>query len=224
MKLSNSIRRAAFVVALSACAAGTAMAKDSGFYVGASFGQATYDTVDPAVGVFPFVVDRKREEDDWAYSLAFGYRIMPYVGIELALNDFGDLEEREQGFTTSSFAVGGIADLELGTRGPSLAVVGSLPLDKFELFAKVGAMRAETKGRVRIAQIFGNLPGSVLAGAGIETIKHTAMMYGAGAGYTIGDSLFLKLEYTAVPKVTTEDDDGIDTDVAIVSFGFQYRF
>jgi OmpA-OmpF porin, OOP family len=230
MKLSNTICRAAVVMALSTCAVTAAMAKDSGFYAGASFGQAKYNTKDPAFVVFPYVVDKNREEKDWAYGLQFGYRFSPYIGVELSLNDYGDLEERTQGFTNTNLAAGGIADVEIGTRGVAIAAIATLPLNKFELFGKVGAIHAETKARGRIAQIFGTLPNTPLPpGYGIQKTENIAIQFGAGAGYAVGESLFLKLEYSYTPKVMDDGDvvfisSGFETDITEVSFGFQYRF
>ena len=75
--------------------------------------------------------------------------------------------------------------------------------------------------------MFGTIP-ATRTGVGTETFKTTTAMYSAGAGYTIGEDFFLKLEYTMVPKVGEEgdsdDDLGIDLDIDMISLGFQYRF
>ncbi len=231
MKICNPVRRAAYVIALSACAATPAFAGESGFYLGVNVGQSTYDVNEADLAIFPIVTESNVEDSGRAYSLTFGYRFMPYLGVELSLNDFGDLEKTETGFTTlSPSVVGGIADVAIGTRGAALAVIGTLPLQKFELFAKVGAMRAETTGRGRLNSTFGTLPttgvgGLLPTGNSSASSKSTTALYGVGVGYTVGESLFLKLEWTAVPKVSEEDDDiGLDADVSIISLGFHYRF
>lgn len=223
MKICNPIRRTGLVLALSACAATAAFAKDSGFYLGASFGQAKYDVDENEFHAFPVVNSRSFEDTDWGYALSFGYRLNKYIGAEINLVDLGHLEYNETGFVTTNPAVGGIVGYEFGTQGLGLDIIGTLPLDKFELYAKVGGLRAETKGRARIANSFGTLP--VPTGVGNRTVKKTTMSYGAGIGYNINESFFLKLDYTMTPKILEESDPfGIEMDVNFVSVGFQVRF
>jgi opacity protein-like surface antigen len=223
MNICNPLRRAGLVLALSACAATSAFAKDSGFYLGASAGQSMYDVDESAFYTFPTVRERTFNDKDWAYSLDFGYRINKFIGVELSLVDYGNLDYQEMGFITTNPSVGGLVGFQMGTRGVALSAIGTLPLDKFELFAKVGGLRAETKFRARIANSFGTLP--LPTGVGQETVKSTVVTYGAGVGYNINDSFFLKLEYTLAPKVSKDDDDiGIDTDVSAIMLGFQVRF
>jgi OOP family OmpA-OmpF porin len=229
MKTCNPLRRAAWLLALSACAATPTLAKESGFYLGANIGEGTYDTGDAQLGVFTVVSGSEVDDSDLGFALTAGYRFNPYLGVELSFNDFGELEAVETGFGSTlvtpvvPVTTGGYADVKIGTRGLALAATGTFPLQDFELFGKVGVIRAETSLNTRVASTFGTLPTS-LSGVRNETFEATTMLYGLGAGYNVNEEFNIKLEWMLVPKVAEEEDFGADVDVDIISIGFQFRF
>ena len=88
-------------------------AEDTGFYVGASVGQASQDVsagdgMNVAVGGFGFVVhidpeSIDTEKDVTGWDLAIGYRINRFVAGELGYLDFGSAEVTER-YDTSGFS------------------------------------------------------------------------------------------------------------------------
>jgi opacity protein-like surface antigen len=225
MITSKPLCRVACALALSACVASPALAKESGFYLGAAVGQSTYDIGVDQIYTFPIPTGTNTEESDTSYSLATGYRFNRYLGVDLSLNDFGNYTESGTGFTSVSPSIGGYEDSQLGTRGVALAVVGTLPLGKFELYGKLGAIYAETETSIRIAPTFGTWPVGT-TGLGSISSKSTQVLYGVGAGYEFGDDFFVKLEYLLVPQLGVEEDFGVEEDISVdvISIGFDFRF
>jgi len=226
MKISNALRRTACVLALSACASGTVLAKESGFYLGVNAGQSDFDVADDGIGLFNTRDETKTEHVDQSFALVAGYRFNPYIGLELSLHRLGEVEviERGTGLTAPASTASGIARAKAGVTGPALALVGTLPVGNFEFFGKVGAMYADTKLSLEIDSTFGTLPSSI-TGVNITSTETTEAMYGIGIGYAAGEDLFLKLEWTRVANVGDEDELGTEEiNVDVVSIGFQYRF
>jgi len=222
MNIHNLLCRAACTLALSACATTAALAKDSGFYFGLGVGQSSFDVEREPSGFLVVTNSIELDDDDVAIAMSLGYRANPYVGLELSYNDLGDIDLSETGriqtFAPTQTGTG-VVDVSIGVRGVSLAIVGTLPLQKFELFGKLGAIRTEIRGEGRGYGIGGTFS-TFVASASEDT---TEALVGVGAGYTAGDSLFLKLEWVRIPNLGDKMDfEEADTDV--ISAGFQYRF
>jgi hypothetical protein len=203
-----------------------ALATDSGFYLGLSVGQSQYDVPNEPTGIFLTSNGTRLNDSDTAFSLSFGYRLNPYLGFELALSDLGDFELSEEGFGSVSppatTAVGAAVTVDGGARGTSLAVVGTLPLQNFSLYGKVGAMYTNAHVDKRVATTFGTaFPNNVITSASSTT---TEAMYAVGAGYTFDSVVFISLEYQRIPKVGDEAKLSREVDVDVIFAGFQYRF
>lgn len=224
MNIRKALRRAASVVALSACAASPVLAKESGFYLGVNAGQAKYDVDTDEIGVFPIVSGTRSDDTDVSLALSAGYRFNPYIGIEFSFIDLGDLEMTETGFITTTPSLGGHAHVEAGASGPALALVGSVPAGNFEFFGRVGTMYADAQINSQVVSTFGQLP-LTMTGVEIVSSETMEMMYAVGVGYTFADEFFLKLEWMRVASVGDEDELGTEeVDVDVISVGFQYRF
>jgi hypothetical protein len=250
MKTMSPLHRTACIAALSVCAAAPALAKDSGFFLGLDIGQAKYETEEVTeTGLFPTSTGARTDDKDQAFSLAFGYRINRYLGAELSFRDFGKASLVEQGFGTDTRTTvtvaqqqtrptAGLLEIDQQSEGFALSVLGSLPLQNFELYGKLGLFYAETQVDVRLTSISTNaattscttanaactwaFPG---AGRGTASTKSTGALFAVGAGYTFAEEFHFKLEWMRAPGLGDEDELGLEEfDVDVISAGFQYRF
>lgn len=109
---------------------------NSGFYGGASIGQAFFDNCqreESSTGN----IDCKNSSDENAWKIFGGYKVMPNVGFEGAYIDFGQPTAE---FSDGTSTVTGVGE----ATGFSLAAVGSAPVaDSLELFGKLGVARWE---------------------------------------------------------------------------------
>lgn len=89
----------------------------------------------PPYALFPTSVEI--EEVDAGFSATVGYRINRYLAAELTYTDFGEYERIER-FGSSALRY------EISVGGPSVSVLGSLPLgEQWELFLRGGVLFAD---------------------------------------------------------------------------------
>lgn len=167
------IRSTAWCVPLATLALSTvAHAADSGFYFGATASRVEHDvearpgllvlvaTVDPnpvlpppifsrpppSGGFTPFppgpvfvVADSiEIDEVDAGFSATVGYRVNRYFAAELSYTDFGEYELIERYSTLRDVRY------EIGVTGPTLSLLGSLPLgEQWEVFLRGGVLFAD---------------------------------------------------------------------------------
>jgi OmpA-OmpF porin, OOP family len=106
----------------------SAQAQESGFYVGASVGEATDEISD--VGF---------KDSDTAFKVFGGYAFNKYFGVELAYIDAGTFEDDL-----------GPINVQLDASGVIASLVGSLPLgENISLFGKLGVAFSETDQTLR---------------------------------------------------------------------------
>lgn len=94
------------------------------------------------------------------------------------------------------------------TRGLGANLVGTLPLDDFKLFAKVGYHKMETKVTLKVDG-FGSDSG---------TVREWVPSFGAGASYAIMPELEIVAEYERYKDIA----DAYNVDLA--SVGLRYNF
>jgi OOP family OmpA-OmpF porin len=105
------------------------------------------------------------DEVDAGFSATVGYRINRYLAAELSYHDFGEYQLVEHySFDDVTY--------ELGISGPSVSVLGSLPLgETWELFLRGGVLFADQEVSL---EVNGSLPDQdfsdevVIAGAGVQ--------------------------------------------------------
>lgn len=124
------MKKTALGIALAAAVAALP-AFGQGWYVGAGVGQGRVD-----FGAVPanVTVDTK----DTTATIRFGYRFHPSLGVEIGYYHLGDYNLAAR--------AGGI-DLSAGAQARSVgvALVGTVPLNRFDLYARVGYARSELK-------------------------------------------------------------------------------
>jgi len=179
-----------------------------GFYIGGAVGDASVELTD----------DRTRQQyeaDDTGYKIIVGYRIIDWVAVELNYSDYGNPVDRIFG-----------ADLEASYDALSVSALGMLPLNKFDLFARLGLARVDSS--------FG------VVGTGIRSgDESTEPMFGFGAQFRPTPNLAIRLEADAILIDTNYDDnddwddfwdDDWDSDddygdwVSMLSLGVTYKF
>lgn len=137
---------AAALVAIACLASGTSEAADvsttdtSGFYLTVAVSRVSHDLpASPIINVELPVQRLSSDDVGTGFSAGVGYRLNRYLAAEVAYADFGRLSVDEQ--------YGGVhLDYAARARGPSVSVLGSLPLgEQWELFVRGGMLFAETR-------------------------------------------------------------------------------
>jgi len=148
--------------------AGTASAAESGLYLGALAGKASFEYKD-----FEDDFEDNFKGDDTGYKLFLGYRFGSFVAAEVGYVDLGSAEDTVLG-----------VDVGLETTAWDASVLGILPIGPFDLFAKAGVISWDAEFDAAFDGVsFGSLSDS-----------GTDMAYGVGAAMNFG-ALAVRLEY-----------------------------
>jgi OOP family OmpA-OmpF porin len=169
------------IAAIALAASTAAMAQESGFYLGGSFGQAKFtewcDTSSAPSAVVSACDDKAN-----AWKILGGYRFNRYVGIEGTYVDWGKV-------------TGTVNNVEASAEQTSMgiAAVGSLPIGaQFSLFGKAGFLATEQETR-RITP-----PSS-------STKRHeTEFHYGLGAKFAFTANWAARAEWERTDKLKVE--------------------
>ena len=150
---------------------------------------------------------------DTGYRLFGGYQLHKYIAIEAAYVDLGRF-----GFRTDVTPRGSLSG---STRidGFELSAVGTVPLgERFGVFARVGALAAQTKT-------------SYTGGGSIETLlggenqrkRSTDLSYGVGINYNINKNLSVRADWSRYEKLGDVLTGG-RTNASLYALGLVYRF
>jgi opacity protein-like surface antigen len=188
----NRVIATATLLALSGMwSAAHAQENDRGFYVGAGVGQFNVkiddiDDTDDAI--------ERLDDDDASYKLFAGYRFNPYLSLEAAYIDFGEVNDEFRGSGSSG-------DYRLKVSGFAPYVIGTLPLGPVELFAKAGYYFYDVDVRADLDDIGGDVFSS--------SSSEEDFLYGAGVGMTFFDHLNARLEYEKIDSDAVDDADAL---------------
>lgn len=180
-------------------------ADDSGFYIGAGFGETAVEVNDIAdLGL-------KFDDSGTTWKILGGYQFMKYFGAELEYIDAGDAEDR---WRESAGGYSAEVDASIGFSGFNASAVGILPLgEKFNVFGKLGFIMWDADFEVS---------GSVV-GPDIDedfrdrgTDDGTDLSWGIGAGFNFTENLGVRLEYQSF--------EISDTDAALLSGSVLWMF
>jgi hypothetical protein len=162
-------------------------------------------------------------ERSTGWRVASGYRISKSFSVEAGFADFGDKTPADAIFQYGNAYQLSHEGTRISMRGPYLALVGSLQIDHWAPFVKIGALRADTaitshivnrvSRPVRITQ-------SRKVAASADT---TELLLGIGVTYRITDHYGVALEATRVAEVGEADVTGQD-DLTSLSLTAQYAF
>ena len=104
-----------------------------GWYGGLGIGQGSVD-----FGIDPVPADTTIDDKDTAYQVRFGYRFHPNFAVEMAYWHLGNFR-MHAGTGPVTF------DAEAKAQSFGASFVGILPLDRFDLYGRVGYARSELK-------------------------------------------------------------------------------
>ncbi len=224
------LKKTLLAAAVFACATTAVQANEVSGYVTGSIGQAKADK--------PSVVKREMNEikefggststdrTDTAYKIAVGLQANPYVALELQYIDLGKSKykgtESVPGYASYS------EKIDFDTSGFGGNLVGTLPLDDFTLFAKVGYHYLKTKGSLKET---GSIVGvGSFSDSGSDNVRKWTPSFGVGASYNITPEFAVVAEYerykgVADKKVTIDDEKhSFKHDVDFASVGLRYNF
>jgi OOP family OmpA-OmpF porin len=176
------------VAAIGMALAGDAAGDDSGLYVSAGLGQAEMRD-ETWLGGRPIVVDEDKNNLSWALGL--GYRLNPYIAIDLGYADLGELEA-DLATPDPTENTGGRQSIAV--EGATLALVGMVPIGRWEPYVKAGMLFTTRTSRFD-GEIFG------------YPVSHRSKddsedpFYGAGLRYRVAEPLKIYLDVTYFDEV-----------------------
>lgn len=171
-----------------------AAAQETGFYVGASIGQSEFKDAcsDLPAG---FSCDEK----DTAWKIFGGYQFNRHFAAELGYNDLGEVSASGFGLTAATEVTAW-----------ELVAVGSFPVvDRFSVYGKLGAYRAETE-----------FSSNILAS---EDETNSGLTFGLGVRYDITRNLGVRGEWQRYNDVGDENTTG-EGDLSVLSIGIVWKF
>jgi OmpA-OmpF porin, OOP family len=207
---------------LSGCGITSAFAAQPGWYVGATVGQARFDLSkseldDLAASTFDVFDSSSLDDSSTAFSAFVGFRISPYLAVEAAYTDLGEAEYRADGAIFIPPLVPVTLGVKLNAKGPTLAVIGALPIsDSFDVHARGGVFFAKTELKATA---------DVSGGSGSDSVSSNSQdfFYGIGAGYNVGAHWSFTADFQQYKDVGDKDTTG-EGDVNVFTVGASYRF
>lgn len=158
------------------------------------------------IALFPTAVDV--DEVDTGFSATVGYRMSRYLAAELSYVDFGEYAITEQ----YSF---GSTKYELGVRGPSLALLGSLPLgEQWELFVRGGVLFADQEMTLKTSS-------SGPTANGGRDFSDEVIIAGAGVQWSFAQRWAARLEYQVTDDMRYDNTGESSIDQASLSVLFK---
>ena len=165
-------------------------------YLFGNVGQADYDFGSAFRGA-PGSLDEK----DTAFKIGAGIQLNPYVGIEFQYMDLGEATYKQPGFKQ-------IAEVE----GYGANLVGTLPLDRFKFYGKVGYHKLDMEITEKEVGWFD----------WSDSKKDWIVSYAVGATFALTPQLEIAAEYERYDDVADKFDANVDIDLA--SIGLRYNF
>jgi len=215
------------VAGLFMAAAAHAKAPKSGFYLGATAGQAKYaddlNGVDGAlfsafaeVGLPVASVTSHVDDTDQTFSVFAGYRFLPYLAAEVGYVDLGELAYHADVRVLGSGLPGSV-DVTFGSKGALGSALGIWPVnDAWDLYGRAGIFISDTRLKASV-----NLLG--ISDSQPESKTSADAMIGLGTAVHLGNHFSLRLEYQRFGAVGDEDTTG-EADVDVFNAGFLLRF
>ena len=223
---------AALAVAMVTSAATPAFA-DNGLYVGATAGSSLFHQdvgeLDAAVvGAYnqrQLVVTSSTstlDKSSTTYSGIIGYQITRQLAVEASYTDLGKLRYHSNNTVLTGFLpLTARADLDAKAKGPTLAVLGALPLgSQFEIFARAGVLFSKVN---LDANTFVSGEGQLASMSANQSANSVDPLFGGGLAWKVTNHFKIRAEYTRYSNVGDKDKTGqinIDTFGAGVMFSF----
>lgn len=215
---------------------------DSGVYIGLSYGESEFfrDTplceefsdevgdalegdlgqsylVSQSFAELVYSTECRQDTTDSASKYFLGYRFNRAVAVELSKIDFGRARiDLTTDLASSSQTFSGDAEVTAKLEGLSLSGIFSVPIgDRFGLFARLGVLNWDVKGRGRAS---GTMPGT--GGASPIDAQFVASESGADVHYGVGG----RLRITDNVAVRAEWERFEVVEVDVLSAGLEFSF
>jgi OOP family OmpA-OmpF porin len=180
--MKHGMTAALALAGLAAAAGAQAQENESGFYAGAGVG--TFDVEIDSFDDVDETIDRY-ESDDTAWKAFAGWRVNPYLAVELAYVNLGSPDDE---ILPDTF-------LTVETDGFAPYVVGTLPIgDWFEVFGKAGYYWYDVEARL-------DSP----LGETSEDDSNDTFTWSAGVGVNLFERVNVRLEYEQFDFDETDD-------------------
>lgn len=230
----------AALLASTALLAGTALADDTGFYVGAGVGwsQISLPKSDitneisyqfDSLGAPLTAWSAKTDDTDIMWSAFVGYRFMKYLAVEAGYLDTGNASYKGSGAAditvvtdpgpppvTQVVSVPTTAGFDWGATGWPVSVLGIWPIDEnWEVFGRVGGFFGDVSGDARVT--VDGFPGKA---HGSES--STDFLYGVGVDGKFLENWAARFEWLAISNLG--DSSTGEADWNGLQFSLLYRF
>jgi OOP family OmpA-OmpF porin len=177
---------------------------ETGWYIGASLGQAKAD-VDCSGTI-------ACDDKDSSWKIFGGYQINRNFAVELGYSDLGAVTASTPSFVLFPLVIPA-ATLTIEAKAWELVAIGSVPLaDRFSVFGKAGLYRADTDTRVDFGA----------AGSTTESDSNTDLTFGVGLRYDFTRNFGVRAEWQFYSAVAA--GFGEESDVDVMSVGLVWKF
>ena len=164
--------------------------------------------------------DSSLDDSGTVWGLQVGYQWNKYVGAELGYIHLGQGKYKANIGYTDDFddpVVSEISTIRFRSNGPTLALVGFLPVsERFDLSAKGGVYFSDT--RMRAKSVIPEIDDSIQFE---EKDSAEDLFAGIGAAWNVSESYALRLEYQRFFDVGDDDTGEADVDVVTLSVLFR---
>jgi OOP family OmpA-OmpF porin len=199
------------VVGLALCAPRAQAADESGFVLGTRLGVARYPAAQ-TLGLGPDQLHGDRSDHvDLAWAVDVGYRFNRYFALQASYVDLGEASGTVRNHDSSA-----VAQATSAAEGAALTLIGSWPLDRWELYAIVGVFFNDTSSSVS-GEVQGVPFSQRVSGEDEDTIL------GAGVAYRFADRARLKLDISSFNRVGESETTGRQG-IAMAGIGLEWQF
>ena len=178
---------------------GSALAQDTGFYLGGALGQSQVDIDCTGASTC--------DEKDTSWKIFGGYQFNKNFALEFGYANLGEAT------ASGSVPPFGTASVKFETMAFDLVAVGSLPIaDRFSIYGKIGLYRADTDADVSVSGL----------GSTTESDSNTDLTFGVGVRYDFTRNLGVRAEWQRYSDVSAGDFG--ESDIDVISVGVIWRF
>jgi OmpA-OmpF porin, OOP family len=212
MSNKKSIHGTTLALALAACAALPAAAQQTPWYGAFSAGTAKTDHefVTNREGAISNATNIRTDFDDkdGAWKATLGYRVNSWLALEVNYADYGSVRSDTRFDVPGGLNGFGTVTIDREVKGFGVDGLVSAPLgDRFSVFGRVGAFRAETRASARIGGdtfFTDGTPGTERSNKSTET----TVKYGVGVDWNFTPQFAARLEYERLDRVGKKFESG----------------
>ncbi len=209
------------LIAAMTLAAGSAVAADSGFYVGAGIGYGKINVnenkltnnINGFVNPYYDVSKSSVSQGSAPYSLTVGYKWMKYFATEISYIDLGNANYRATLDCVALECAGaatdtGSAKVQWDAKGWPVSALGIWPIDdSWSVFGRLGVFIGDVKATAKLVD---SANGDLLCGPNTCARAHasdssTQFIGGVGTDYNFMDTWTARLEWQAMPSLGNDD-------------------